>query len=158
DGLFLGDVHSASDEVHGVLNGPAVDVGNGSKADHPDARRADLESQIHGEVFDRAECGADGGRTWHVWPSRASGHANDHAGFLVDHVARCGTGRDEVRSYDRRQSGHELVDGQLHGDLSVPVLTGEWAGQVNKDVDIASLLRDIIEISVHGRVIKGVDY
>ena len=79
------------------------------------------------------------------------------AGFLVDHVASCGTGRDEVRSHDLLQRRHELFNRQLYRDFSVSVFMGEGAGEVNQDVDLAGLLHDAVEILVDGGIIEGVN-
>src|SRR5215467_5932938 len=100
--LVLRNVQLAGQKIHRVLNAPAVGVGQRSKAHDPDAKGADLEGQISGEILDSAKCRANRGRAQDMRPSRATGHKNDRSGVLLNHMARGGAGSDKARLYHRR--------------------------------------------------------
>src|SRR5262249_23841963 len=46
----------------------------------------------------------------HVRAGRAASDQDDHAGVLLDHMARRGAGGDKARSYNRRERHHELFN------------------------------------------------
>ena len=83
-GLILCDAQLDCEKLHRVLNRPAVNVGQRSNANDPDAKRADLEGEVGREILNRAKCGTNRGRSGHVWPSWATRHENDNAGALPD--------------------------------------------------------------------------
>jgi hypothetical protein len=87
----------------------------------------------------------------------ATRHENDHPGVLLHHVARGRPGGNKARLDHRRQWHHELLDRQLYRILSVPVLFGQWASGVEKDVDLARLVHDAVDVLVNGVVVERVN-
>src|SRR5215470_13208253 len=88
------------------------------------------------------------------WATR---HKNDDARMLLDHVTRCGTSCDKARPDHCVERHHELVDRQVHSELSVSILFGERAGCIENNVDLTRLLQDAIDILVDSHVIESVN-
>jgi len=57
--LVLCDVQFVGQKVHRVLNGPAVGIGQRSKADDSHSKGADFKGEILREIPDCSECHAD---------------------------------------------------------------------------------------------------
>src|SRR5215831_13215966 len=83
--LVFGDVQLAGQKTHRVLNGPAIGVGQRSKAYGPDTKVADLERKIRDEILHCAKRCADSGSARHMRPGWAARHKNDYARMLLYH-------------------------------------------------------------------------
>ena len=77
--LVLCDVQLARQKVNRVADGPAVDIGHCSDANHPDTERTDLEGEICGEILDCAKCRANRSRPGYVRAGRAASDQDDDA-------------------------------------------------------------------------------
>jgi hypothetical protein len=61
-------------------------------------------------------------------------------------LTRGSPGGDKTRSDHSVERHHELVDRQVHSELSIPKLLRERAGCIENDVDLAHPLRDAADV------------